>query len=456
VAEIELYHAYERFKLPPDADQEEIRRVYVQLRQELDGEDLRRLYAAWESLLSPQNRVRVDAMLLQVDGTPPGIDELLAQIGPAADITDWNSFIDHAALLQRETETVTSLILEHTWLGHAYSKIFTREAPVAEQWPLPQANLTPVTHAARPVPSEEGVPTSDRPPRRPSLFRPAWAGALLTVLLLTFTSIRSGWFSSPNAITTTMTTAMTTAAMTTAAMTTAAMTTAAMTTAAMTTAAMTTAAMTVPTTQSLGLVMPIAAYDAPSRSFIVPTPTPLGQRPILVVQATPPPALTAPITSAALIDQLRERLERTTEIVETNETEFARSISFGSVQPAPRLPVAPPLMLRPSSVSPPVTPTVSPLPSPTLEPTATAIPLLVQSLNFANVRSGPSTEFDVVEVLEPETSRRVLARTQSAAWLFIETTNGEGGWISTSVVDVNGDVGSVEIQDSPLDLEPTP
>lgn len=422
MAEIELYHAYERFKLPPDADQEEIRRVYVQLRQELDGEDLRRLYAAWESLLSPQNRVRVDAMLLQVDGTPPGIDELLAQIGPAADITDWNSFIDHAALLQRETETVTSLILEHTWLGHAYSKIFTREAPVAEQWPLPQANLTPVTHAARPVPSEEGVPTSDRPPRRPSLFRPAWAGALLTVLLLAFASVRSGWFNSPNAITT----------------------------------AMTTAAMTVPTTQSLGLVMPIAAYDAPSRSFIVPTPTPLGQRPILVVQATPPPALTAPITSAALIDQLRERLERTTEIVETNETEFARSISFGSVQPAPRLPVAPPLMLRPSSVSPPATPTASPLPSPTLEPTATAIPLLVQSLNFANVRSGPSTEFDVVEVLEPETSRRVLARTQSAAWLLIETTNGEGGWISTSVVNVDGDVGWVEIQDPLLDLEPTP
>lgn len=422
MAEIELYHAYERFKLPPDADQEEIRRVYVQLRQELDGEDLRRLYAAWESLLSPQNRVRVDAMLLQVDGTPPGIDELLAQIGPAADITDWNSFIDHAALLQRETETVTSLILEHTWLGHAYSKIFTREAPVAEQWPLPQANLTPVTHAARPVPSEEGVPTSDRPSRRPSLFRPAWAGALLTVLLLTFASIRSGWFNSPNAITT----------------------------------AMTTAAMTVPTTQSLGLVMPIAAYDAPSRSFIVPTPTPLGQRPILVVQATPPPALTAPITSAALIDQLRERLERTTEIVETNETEFARSISFGSVQPAPRLPVAPPLMLRPSSVSPPAPPTASPLPSPTLEPTATAIPLLVQSLNFANVRSGPSTEFDVVEVLEPETSRRVLARTQSAAWLLIETTNGEGGWISTSVVNVDGDVGWVEIQDPLLDLEPTP
>ena len=440
MAEIDLYHAYERFKLPPDADQEEIRRVYVQLRQELDGEDLRRLYAAWESLLSPQNRVRVDALLLQIDGTPPGIDELLAQIGPAADITDWNSFIDHAALLQRQTETVTSLILEHTWLGHAYSKIFTREAPVAEQWPLPQANLTPVTHAARPVPSEEALPVSHRSPHRPSLFRPAWAGALLTVLLLVFAGVRSGWFNSPNAITTTMTTA-----------------------------AMTTAAMTVPTTQRLGLVMPIAAYDAPSRSFIVPTPTPLGQRPILVVQATPPPALTAPITSAALIDQLRERLERTTEIVETNETEFARSISFGSVQPAPRLPVAPPLMLRPSSVSPSVSP-ASPQPSPTLEPTptasatasatatatATAIPLLVQSLNFANVRSGPSTGFDVVEVLEPETSRRVLARTQSAAWLFIETTNGEGGWISTSVVDVDGDVGSVEIQDSLLDLEPTP
>ena len=80
----------------------------------------------------------------------------------------------------------------------------------------------------------------------------------------------------------------------------------------------------------------------------------------------------------------------------------------------------------------------------------------MQSLNFINVRSGPGTDFDVVEVLAPESSRRVIGRTQSAAWLLIETTNGEGGWVSTSVVDVDGDVGGVEIQDVLLDLEATP
>ncbi|MBI1294688.1 SH3 domain-containing protein [bacterium] len=415
MSEIDLYHAYERFKLPPDADQEEIRRVYVQLRQELDGEDLRTLYTAWDNLLSPQNRVRVDALLLQAERAALSIDELLAEVAPAADVADWNSFIDQAALLQRETEMVTSLILEHTWLGHAYSTLFRREAPVPEQWPLPQVTLTPVTYAVRPTAYEDTLPVGAPSPRPRSVLRPAWAGALLALLLLVFAGVRSGWinsgwFSSPATLTT---------------------------------------AMTAPATQRLALVLPVVAYDAPSRAFIVPTVTPLGRRPILMMQATPPPALTAPITSAALIDQLRERLEQTTEIVETNETEFNRSISFGSVQTASRLPVAPPLMLRPSSSGALVDSTASPQPSPTSEPTPTAtpLPLLVQSLDFTNVRSGPGTDFDVMELLEPGADRRVLGRTQNAAWLLIETTNGEGGWVSTAVVDIDGDVGWVEIRD---------
>lgn len=422
--ESDLYHAYERFNVSPDADQEEIRRLYVQLRQELDGDELRMLYAAWENLLSPQKRVRVDALLLQAEKTAPSIDDLLAEVAPAADVTDWNAFVDHAALLQHETELVTSLILEHTWLGHAYSTLFTRQAPIPEQWPLPQITLTPVTYAVRPTPNEEAFALREPSPRPRSILRPAWAGALLAVFLLVFSAIRlelfnGGSSSRPNMLTT---------------------------------------AITAPAMQRLSPVQPIAFYDAPSRAFIVPTATPLGREPIPMRQATPPPALTAPITSAALIDQLRERLEQTTEIVETNETDFARSISFGSVQPASRLPIAPPIMLRPSSADAQLPTTASLTPSPTREPTPTATPrpLFVKSLDFTNIRSGPGTDFDVVELLEPETNRRVLGRTPNAGWLLVETSNGESGWVSTAVVDIDGDVGWVEIRTELLDLEESP
>ncbi|MCA9514015.1 MAG: J domain-containing protein, partial [Myxococcales bacterium] len=348
---LDLQHIYQRFRLPPDADQEEIRRAYLQLRHELDGEDLRLLYAAWENLWSPQNRVRVDALRMQTDETAPSVETLLAEIEPTAGTTEWRSFIDREALIRSEAGVITSLILERTWLGHAYDTLFTRDAPTIKPNPRPQPTLTPVTRAVRPVSAEERQAAPERLPQRPWL-RNALAGAALVAVALVFLL----WGDRLN-----LRSAMTTAFSTSA-------------------------------PQNVVTFERAEAFDAPSRDYIIATVTPYGRRPLLAAQvlpATPVPAFTAPIRSEAFIERVRKLVEEKTTPVPSPTPGF--SIAFNA---SPTI-LRPASGVQPTSSSPQPTATATPSPSPTPEPTPTAtpadtatpVPVFLQSSNYTNVRS---------------------------------------------------------------------
>jgi serine/threonine protein kinase/uncharacterized protein YraI len=106
-------------------------------------------------------------------------------------------------------------------------------------------------------------------------------------------------------------------------------------------------------------------------------------------------------------------------------------------------------------------PTVTAIPTHSLfTPTSvgTQVPPLVMTGRItgprgANLRTGPGTTYQVIGALNYNTPVRLLYRTEDASWVEIESWNQMMGWVSTSLVEADGDIMQLAIM--PLD-EMTP
>ncbi len=90
---------------------------------------------------------------------------------------------------------------------------------------------------------------------------------------------------------------------------------------------------------------------------------------------------------------------------------------------------------------------------PTVQPTATpdGVVATVTGRPFQNVRSGPSTQFEVLGELNEGEVVRVIGANRENTWIVIDF-RGRQGWMSSGIMDIFGDLNSVPIIDSP----PTP
>lgn len=81
------------------------------------------------------------------------------------------------------------------------------------------------------------------------------------------------------------------------------------------------------------------------------------------------------------------------------------------------------------------TPTEEPVdePEPTATPLVAAISVQVAQ---ANVRSGPGTEYPVIQVLTEDDILIATGFNNSRTWVQIELPNGEPGWIGTNLVEI--------------------
>lgn len=87
--------------------------------------------------------------------------------------------------------------------------------------------------------------------------------------------------------------------------------------------------------------------------------------------------------------------------------------------------------------------TPTPIPTPTPDGFTATINSQVQ-----NVRSGPSTDFDILGQLPEGTQVRVIGATQDFTWLVIDF-RGQQGWLATYLVDTFGDRTTVPIIQPP-------
>jgi uncharacterized protein YgiM (DUF1202 family) len=77
-------------------------------------------------------------------------------------------------------------------------------------------------------------------------------------------------------------------------------------------------------------------------------------------------------------------------------------------------------------------------------PTVSAV---VQSARGANVRQAPNLSAEILTVLDNATVVPVLGRTRDNAWFFVQLSEGESGWISSTVVRPSRLVDSLPIMD---------
>jgi serine/threonine-protein kinase len=84
-------------------------------------------------------------------------------------------------------------------------------------------------------------------------------------------------------------------------------------------------------------------------------------------------------------------------------------------------------------------PSSTPSPSPTKTPTAaaavtgTTTPTVRVRLQSVNVRGGPGTAYDVVDILFEDDEAPVIAQTENGNWYLIELPDGQRGWLAASV-----------------------
>ncbi|MCY4021532.1 MAG: SH3 domain-containing protein [Chloroflexi bacterium] len=85
--------------------------------------------------------------------------------------------------------------------------------------------------------------------------------------------------------------------------------------------------------------------------------------------------------------------------------------------------------------------TPSPTPTHTVTPTATAtatptVFALVRSQLRVNVRGGPGTDHDIVNILEPGSGVQILSENAERNWYQVQLDDGERGWISARLLQV--------------------
>ncbi|PJF40137.1 MAG: hypothetical protein CUN54_06425 [Phototrophicales bacterium] len=141
------------------------------------------------------------------------------------------------------------------------------------------------------------------------------------------------------------------------------------------------------------------------------------------------------------------RGETSNNVFVTQMNQYGAPIVVARFAGAQRLPVGTPIM--------PVA-TSTPLPTPT--PAATATPEGVVATirsNFQNVRSGPSTDFDILGQLPRGTQVQVIGANIDLSWIVIEF-RGQQAWLSRSILDTFGDLNSLPIIQSPPTPTPPP
>lgn len=79
--------------------------------------------------------------------------------------------------------------------------------------------------------------------------------------------------------------------------------------------------------------------------------------------------------------------------------------------------------------------TRKPLPTPTSTTKQTASNHLIVTSNLANIRSGPGTPYDVIDILKQGDIVSVIGRTQDNSWFNIKLDNGNYAWIGSSIVE---------------------
>jgi hypothetical protein len=103
------------------------------------------------------------------------------------------------------------------------------------------------------------------------------------------------------------------------------------------------------------------------------------------------------------------------------------------------------------------TPSPTPSPTDTAEPTETptANPNLVVNVDSINLRSGPGTNFDIIESADRDDYFRVLGGAYDCKWLHVESAGGTEGWVNGSVDYVTLDVECNLLPEADIPSTPT-
>lgn len=115
--------------------------------------------------------------------------------------------------------------------------------------------------------------------------------------------------------------------------------------------------------------------------------------------------------------------------------------------PTPKAP-SPTLTSVPTIVAVVPTATLQPTATPTAPPapTQTPVPVRVSAKQTVNVRQGPGTQFAIVGKLQPNTNVVALGKNEDGQWLQVALPDATNpGWVSISVVSVNGATASLQI-----------
>lgn len=114
----------------------------------------------------------------------------------------------------------------------------------------------------------------------------------------------------------------------------------------------------------------------------------------------------------------------------------ATSIPAATATERPRATAAPSATPSPSATAS-ATPTSTS--SPTATATATATPTVyavVRSQLRVNVRGGPGTDHDIVDILDPGSGVQIVAENEEGNWYRVQLGEGERGWISARLLQI--------------------
>ncbi len=112
--------------------------------------------------------------------------------------------------------------------------------------------------------------------------------------------------------------------------------------------------------------------------------------------------------------------------------------------PTPAAPAAAPLQATtPITVAVVLTPTVAAAPA--LTTTAALKPKAVVNTPLINVRTGPGTEFTIVQTVDRGQEYDIVGKNASAQWWNICCINGQSVWIINQFVDTDGPVDAVPV-----------
>jgi hypothetical protein len=146
--------------------------------------------------------------------------------------------------------------------------------------------------------------------------------------------------------------------------------------------------------------------------------------------------------------------------LETSSTPGSTTTSTPSVTHTSTPTFTPPATLTPTSTLPPTkTPTPSLIPSPTKtitpSPSPTYAVLRGEVLELSNCRYGPGAMYLYKYALIPGSNLEVYGRTDSGAWILVRAIGGTNPcWVKATLMDVKGDVMSVEPVYLPLPQSP--